>query len=146
MVTLTMRKKTKRKSRGKTYKARSVKYTESIKRIYSGFIKPLINSIATGAMLNDSTREDTYATVMRYFFRYDWRTVLACRAKRSFLLPGHWRGGPTTNERGVSPGDILFVRFDEAQKEVVDVEFKEQEFRLLEAHWRVVKDNLEVIT
>lgn len=123
-----------------------VEHSEDIKIIYNMFIKPLRRTIVDGNLLNTEAKDDTYRLVTKYFFRTDLRTVLACKATRSFLLPGDYIEGPAINKRAVVVNDVLFIRYDTAREWVVEVEFEEQLFRLKKAQWDVVRHNLKVIT
>lgn len=103
-------------------------YSNSAKVIYTRFIKPLVNSMALGY------DDNIFVESIARFFVVKTRTVLFCKAKEGFSVPGKsWSEHPNVIEWGaltrqVKKGSALVVRYDELMPNRAELEYGNEIF------------------
>jgi hypothetical protein len=118
---------------------RRVPATPALRAVYDYFIKPLQRHISAGASSSIFT-ESIYT-----FFNAHFREVRFCKALVTFELPGKLVTAAPKVTRQVRRGDPLIVRRDVRTPDYNEVEFKDQQYILSAAQWRVVESRLELV-
>lgn len=128
-------------NRKRVRRHRRVDYTDAIKQIYRGFIKPFALRWA-----GERWQSRSITTAASYFFNAPVRSVDWCVAKHAFKMPGALKNSRQRVDRHIKKGDPVIVRRDERTPDVVEVTLGEDTILILtNPQYVSIKDHLKVV-
>lgn len=116
--------------------------TEAAEKIFRLFIEPIARQF-----IIPEGHPDDYKTRMEMFFDVKNRDIWVVKCRRPFNIVGpRWKDLSTPEapliagdgERAVKKGDLMWVRYDALRPDIVEVEFKEQNFFVRKTDWDVL--------
>jgi len=113
-------------------------YTDHIRTIWLRYIKPLAELLVVNGTV------ELFTDGVHILFGSDYRSVLFMRATRAFTIPGKlwyrdsiWVYG--SGDRRVHKNEVVLVRTDTRTPDEIDLEYKEELFKLTANEYAGIK-------